>query len=100
MRRTGKDILTIIPFTIILIIPLSPIGHVLVFSFIQVIIISYILYNCYFIYILNYDLIMTKLFIIIHRDIFLIFSLLALQKNVKIFGDYMQKLKEKVMMKF
>ena len=35
MRRTGKDVLTLIPFTIILIIPLSPIGHVLVFSFIQ-----------------------------------------------------------------
>ena len=34
-RRTGKDLLTLIPFTIILIIPLSPIGHVLVFSFIQ-----------------------------------------------------------------
>ncbi len=36
MRRTGKDLLTLIPFTIILIIPLTPIGHVLVFSFIQV----------------------------------------------------------------
>jgi hypothetical protein len=36
MRRTGKDLLTLIPFTIILIIPLSPVGHVLVFSFIQV----------------------------------------------------------------
>lgn len=35
VRRTGKDVLTLIPFTIILIIPLSPIGHVLVFSFIQ-----------------------------------------------------------------
>jgi hypothetical protein len=35
LRRTGKDMLTLIPFTIILIIPLSPIGHVLVFSFIQ-----------------------------------------------------------------
>lgn len=35
LRRTGKDLLTLIPFTIILIIPLSPIGHVLVFSFIQ-----------------------------------------------------------------
>jgi len=35
MRRTGKDILTLVPFTIILIIPLSPVGHVLVFSFIQ-----------------------------------------------------------------
>eukprot|EP01041_Mallomonas_annulata_P006310 gene6310-12768_t len=35
VRRTGKDVLTLIPFTIILIIPLSPVGHVLVFSFIQ-----------------------------------------------------------------
>lgn len=35
MRRVGKDVLTLIPFTIILIIPLSPIGHVLVFSFMQ-----------------------------------------------------------------
>eukprot|EP00597_Dinobryon_sp_UTEXLB2267_P006455 CAMPEP_0170059044 /NCGR_PEP_ID=MMETSP0019_2-20121128/1454_1 /TAXON_ID=98059 /ORGANISM="Dinobryon sp., Strain UTEXLB2267" /LENGTH=603 /DNA_ID=CAMNT_0010264165 /DNA_START=122 /DNA_END=1930 /DNA_ORIENTATION=+ len=35
LRRTGKDLLTLVPFTIILIIPLSPVGHVLVFSFIQ-----------------------------------------------------------------
>lgn len=35
VRRTGKDLLTLIPFTIILIVPLTPIGHVLVFSFIQ-----------------------------------------------------------------
>ncbi|KAA8498001.1 LETM1 and EF-hand domain-containing protein anon-60Da, mitochondrial [Porphyridium purpureum] len=35
LRRTGRDVLTLIPFTIILIIPLSPIGHVLVFSFLQ-----------------------------------------------------------------
>jgi len=35
MRRTFRDILTFIPFTIILIIPLSPLGHVLVFGFIQ-----------------------------------------------------------------
>jgi hypothetical protein len=35
IRRTMKDLLTLIPFTIILIIPLSPVGHVLVFSFIQ-----------------------------------------------------------------
>merc|ERR1719213_55970 len=35
LRRIGKDMLTIIPFVIILIIPLSPLGHVLVFSFIQ-----------------------------------------------------------------
>lgn len=33
--RTAKDILTLIPFTIILIIPMTPIGHVLVFSLIQ-----------------------------------------------------------------
>ncbi len=36
LRRTGKDLLTLVPFTIILIIPLTPVGHVLVFSFIQV----------------------------------------------------------------
>eukprot|EP01036_Dinobryon_divergens_P033785 gene33785-43656_t len=35
LRRTGKDLLVLVPFTIILIIPLSPVGHVLVFSFIQ-----------------------------------------------------------------
>jgi LETM1-like protein len=35
IRRTGKDLLTLIPFTIILIVPLTPVGHVLVFSFIQ-----------------------------------------------------------------
>ena len=35
LRRTARDILTFIPFAIILIIPLSPLGHVLVFSFIQ-----------------------------------------------------------------
>jgi len=35
LRRILKDMLTIIPFIIILIIPLSPLGHVLVFSFIQ-----------------------------------------------------------------
>lgn len=33
--RTFKDIITFIPFVIILIIPLSPIGHVLVFGAIQ-----------------------------------------------------------------
>lgn len=35
IRRTGRDLLTLIPFTIILIAPLTPVGHVLVFSFIQ-----------------------------------------------------------------
>jgi hypothetical protein len=35
LRRTFKDVLTFIPFVIILIIPLSPIGHVLVFGAIQ-----------------------------------------------------------------
>ena len=34
-RRTFKDIITFIPFVIILLIPLSPIGHVLVFGAIQ-----------------------------------------------------------------
>lgn len=35
LRRSVLDVLTFIPFLIILIIPLSPIGHVLVFGFIQ-----------------------------------------------------------------
>lgn len=35
LRRTFKDVLTFIPFVIILIIPLSPVGHVLVFGAIQ-----------------------------------------------------------------
>eukprot|EP00877_Chromochloris_zofingiensis_P001136 jgi/Chrzof1/11022/Cz05g20210.t1 len=35
IRRTLRDLLTFIPFIIILIIPLSPLGHVLVFGFIQ-----------------------------------------------------------------
>jgi len=35
LRRSVLDILAFIPFTIILIIPLSPVGHVLVFGFIQ-----------------------------------------------------------------
>jgi hypothetical protein len=35
LRRTGRDILTLLPFTIILIAPLTPIGHVLIFGFLQ-----------------------------------------------------------------
>lgn len=35
VKRTFKDIFTLVPAAIILIIPLSPIGHVLVFGFIQ-----------------------------------------------------------------
>ncbi|CAM6086556.1 unnamed protein product [Calypogeia fissa] len=35
VRRTAKDVLTMIPFTIILIAPISPVGHVMVFSFLQ-----------------------------------------------------------------
>ncbi|GKY92422.1 hypothetical protein MPSEU_000212800 [Mayamaea pseudoterrestris] len=35
LRRTFKDVITFIPFVIILIIPLSPVGHVLVFGAIQ-----------------------------------------------------------------
>jgi hypothetical protein len=35
LRRTVKDLLTFVPFAIILIIPLTPLGHVLVFGFIQ-----------------------------------------------------------------
>jgi hypothetical protein len=34
-RRTFKDVITFIPFVIILLIPLTPIGHVLVFGAIQ-----------------------------------------------------------------
>lgn len=35
LRRTVRDILTFIPFTIILIAPITPVGHVLVFGFVQ-----------------------------------------------------------------
>jgi len=35
LRRILKDLVTLVPFVIILIIPLSPLGHVLVFTFIQ-----------------------------------------------------------------
>ena len=35
LRRTLKDISTTIPFVIILLIPLSPVGHVFVFGAIQ-----------------------------------------------------------------
>ena len=35
IRRTFKDVITFIPVVIILIIPLSPVGHVLVFGAIQ-----------------------------------------------------------------
>lgn len=35
LRRTVRDILTFVPFTVILIAPLTPVGHVLVFGFIQ-----------------------------------------------------------------
>lgn len=35
LRRTAKDLLTFIPFIIILILPLTPVGHVLIFGFIQ-----------------------------------------------------------------
>jgi hypothetical protein len=35
IRRTARDVLTFIPFAIILIAPITPVGHVLVFSFIQ-----------------------------------------------------------------
>lgn len=35
MQRTFKDMVTLVPFIIILIIPMTPVGHVLVFSFIQ-----------------------------------------------------------------
>ena len=35
IRRTFRDVLTFFPFIIILIAPITPVGHVLVFSFIQ-----------------------------------------------------------------
>jgi len=35
VRRAVRDVFTLVPFIIILIIPLSPVGHVLVFSFLQ-----------------------------------------------------------------
>ena len=35
IRRTTLDIFTFVPFIIILIVPLTPVGHVLIFSFIQ-----------------------------------------------------------------
>lgn len=35
LRRTFLDVFTFVPFVIILIIPLTPVGHVLVFGFIQ-----------------------------------------------------------------
>lgn len=35
LRRTARDLLTFIPFAIILILPLTPVGHVLIFGFIQ-----------------------------------------------------------------
>ncbi|KAL2623552.1 hypothetical protein R1flu_003757 [Riccia fluitans] len=35
LRRTFRDIFTMVPFTIILIAPITPVGHVMVFSFLQ-----------------------------------------------------------------
>ena len=35
LRRTSHDLLTFIPFIVILIAPITPVGHVLVFSFLQ-----------------------------------------------------------------
>ena len=35
LRRTVKDIVTFVPFAVILIVPLTPVGHVLIFGFIQ-----------------------------------------------------------------
>lgn len=35
LRRTAKDVLVLIPFAIILIAPITPVGHVVVFSFLQ-----------------------------------------------------------------
>jgi len=63
LRRTGKDLLSLVPFTIILIIPLTPIGHVLVFSFIQV----GQLYNNFFISVQNF---LKKFFCLIKTEVF------------------------------
>ena len=35
LRRTARDVLTFVPFAVILIAPLTPVGHVLIFSFLQ-----------------------------------------------------------------
>ena len=35
LRRTIRDVFTFVPFTIILIIPMTPLGHVFVFGLIQ-----------------------------------------------------------------
>jgi hypothetical protein len=35
LRRTAVDVLTFVPFVIILVLPLTPVGHVLIFGFIQ-----------------------------------------------------------------
>lgn len=35
IRRTGRDLFTLIPFSIVLVLPLTPVGHVLIFSLLQ-----------------------------------------------------------------
>ena len=35
VRRTAKDVVMLAPFTALLLVPLSPLGHVLVFGFLQ-----------------------------------------------------------------
>ena len=35
LRRTARDMLAFVPFTVILIAPLTPVGHVLIFGFLQ-----------------------------------------------------------------
>lgn len=35
LRRTARDMLSFVPFTIILVAPLTPVGHVLIFGFLQ-----------------------------------------------------------------
>jgi hypothetical protein len=35
VRRTAKDVVMLVPFTVLLLIPLSPLGHVMVFGFLQ-----------------------------------------------------------------
>ena len=35
LRRTARDVATFVPFTVILVTPITPVGHVLVFGFLQ-----------------------------------------------------------------
>ena len=35
LRRTARDLATFVPFTVVLVAPITPVGHVLVFGFLQ-----------------------------------------------------------------